>query len=219
MSYPVVNSDPIATILAARQRQIQSLAAMRSGLRSSYTPQPSSRSQRGDIHGGHAYGPSSYQGWYPGDRVTLGSEAWGGGYADDTRLANGQTIEDVFANPYADDPEMAALMQDIAKLAQAGRLGGARSPKEAQKGELRVIAGNRSDGVKPKEVRIDEHNGYDTTREENNYHDNRTETRKDGKIGTEYDVTVTWEDGTTTQKRVTLKQSNQIIYMDSAYSY
>ena len=98
---------------------------------------------------------------------------------------------------------------------------GAQPPaKVGQKGDLRVIAGNRSDGVKPKEIRIDDANNYDYQKSENSYQDNRQEARfKDGTVGREYDVTVTWEDGSTTKKRVTLKQPNQIVYMDTAYSY
>lgn len=83
-----------------------------------------------------------------------------------------------------------------------------------------MIAGDRSDGVKPKEVRIDDANNYDYQKSENGYQDNRQEARfKDGTIGREYDVTVTWEDGSTTKKRVKLKQPGQIVYMNSSYSY
>lgn len=213
MSNITADFDPIATILAARQRQIQSQLNMRSSMAQSpiepaFIPQNS---------GSQQYNP--YDQDYPRDSVTLGGNSWSWGSPTDTRLANGQTIEELFANPYADDPEMAAIMENIAKLAKAGRLNNTKPQKEAQKGELRVIAGDRADGVKPKEVRIDEHNGYEYTKNENHFRDNRTTTNQEGKVGTEYDVTVTWEDGTTTTKRVTLKQGSQTVYMDDAYSY
>lgn len=136
-------------------------------------------------------------------------------------MSNGQSIEDLFNNPYGSQPDLGYLEQELRRLQEAKRMYGTQPPaKEGQKGDLRVIAGNRSDGVKPKEIRIDDANNYDYQKSENSYQDNRQEARfKDGTVGREYDVTVTWEDGSTTKKRVKLKQPGQIVYMDTAYSY
>ena len=136
-------------------------------------------------------------------------------------MSNGQSIEDLFNNPYGSQPDLSYIEEEMRRLQEARRMHGAQPPaKVGQKGDLRVIAGNRSDGVKPKEIRIDDANNYDYQKSENSYQDNRQEARfKDGTVGREYDVTVTWEDGSTTKKRVTLKQPNQIVYMDTAYSY
>ena len=202
----------MATVMAARQQQITMLLQNRSNFpysngSSTQTGVPSA--------GGFPYGG--------GDRVTLGGNTYG--YSspidtNDTRMSDGRTIEQMFADPYA-GTDMGYLKEALDKVKEAQRIYGVKpQTKTGEKGDLRVIAGNRSDGVKPKEVRIDEHNGYDYERKENNYHDSRQETRfKDGKIGNEYDVTVTWEDGSTTTKRVTLKKPGQIVYMDTAYSY
>jgi hypothetical protein len=83
-----------------------------------------------------------------------------------------------------------------------------------------VIAGDRADGVKPREVRIDDANSYDYQKGENSYQENRQETRfKDGTIGREYDITVTWEDATQTRKRVQLREAGQIVYISTAEGY
>ena len=137
------------------------------------------------------------------------------------RMSNGQSIEDLFNNPYGSQPDLGYLEEELRRLQEAKRLRGPSAPaKEGQKGDLRVIAGDRADGVKPKEVRIDDANNYDTHKAENSYQDNRQETRfKDGTVGREYDVTVTWEDGTTTKKRVQLREPGQIVYINSAYGF
>lgn len=172
------------------------------------------------VSGGFTSGLPAFQ----NDRVTLGNISYSsGGAADVATMSNGQSIEDVFNNPYT--PDTMYLKEALDKIAAARAIYGAGSvgsapKKEAQKGDLRVIAGDRADGVKPKEVRIDDANDYDWQKYENSYQDNRQEARfKDGTIGREYDVTVTWADGTTTKKRVTLKEPGQIVYMNDAYSY
>lgn len=158
--------------------------------------------------------PGGYGPWGPDPNVF-----WNSGQG--ARMSNGQSIEDLFNNPYGSQPDLAYLEEELRRLQEAKRMYGTQPPaKEGQKGDLRVIAGNRSDGVKPKEIRIDDANSYDWQKSENSYQDNRQEARfKDGTVGREYDVTVTWEDGSITKKRVTLKEPGQIVYMDSAYSY
>lgn len=230
------NFDAIGTIQAARQRQLQSLMSVRS---SNFPYSTGGGSYQQPSFGGYSWG---------GDTVTLSGQTWpyssGGGYSYGNGgsygggygygngygygtgnssvppLPNGQTIEEIFANPYA-GTDMGYLQEALDKIAAAREMYGVQPPrKEGQKGDLRVIAGDRSDGVKPREVRIDDANNYDYQKSENNYQDNRYETRfKDGTIGREYDVTVTWEDGSTTRKRVKLKEAGQIVYMNSAYSY
>jgi hypothetical protein len=204
------NFDAIGTIQRARAQQIQSLMAMRSN----FPYSTGGGSSQAPTYGGNSWGS---------DTVTLGGQSWGysnGNSASSTRLSNGQTIEEIFANPYA-GTDMGYLQEALDKIAAARRMYGVQpTRKEGQKGDLRVIAGDRPDGVKPKEVRIDDVNNYDYQKAENGYQDNRYETRfKDGTIGRQYDVTVTWEDGSTTKKRVKLKDAGQIVYMNSAYSF
>lgn len=172
------------------------------------------------VSGGFLSGLAGFQ----NDRVTLGNITYtAGGRPDGASLSGGQSVEEIFSNPYT--PDTMYLKEALDKIAAARAIYGAgpvgSSPKkEAQKGDLRVIAGDRADGVKPKEVRIDDANDYDWQKYENSYQDNRQEARfKDGTIGREYDVTVTWADGTTTKKRVTLKEPGQIVYMNDSYSY
>lgn len=223
------NYDAIAAIQQARAQQIQSLMG-----RSSNFPYSTG--------GGNFNAPTGGNPWGY-DTVTLGGQTWGGysnstptannwgystptagnwGYSsgDSGTMSNGQSIEDIFNNPFA-GTDMGYLQEALDKIAAARRTYGVQPPKkEGQKGDLRVIAGDRSDGVKPKEVRIDDANNYDYQKAENSYQDNRQETRfKDGTIGREYDVTVTWEDGTTTRKRVKLKEAGQIVYIRSADGY
>lgn len=204
------NFDAIGTIQRARAQQLQSMMTQRSNF--PYSNNGGYRQQQPQM--------PTYGGFYGNDTVTLGGQTWSSGSGSDTRLSNGQTIEEMFANPYA-GTDMGYLQEALDKIAAARRIYGVQpSPKEGQKGDLRVIAGDRSDGVKPKEVRIDDANNYDYQKSENGYQDNRQEARfKDGTIGREYDVTVTWEDGSTTKKRVKLKQPGQIVYMNSSYSY
>ncbi len=140
---------------------------------------------------------------------------------DPGRMSNGQSIEDLFNNPYGSQPELGYLEEELRRLQEAKRARGPQAPpKVGQKGDLRVIAGDRADGVKPREVRIDDANNYDTQKSENSYQDRRQEARfKDGTVGREYDVTVTWEDGTTTKKRVQLRDPGQIVYINSAHGF
>jgi hypothetical protein len=139
---------------------------------------------------------------------------------DDTRLSNGQTIEQVFNDPFTGTDN--AFLKDVLDQIGAARAtyGAQPSRTQGQKGDLRVIAGDRSDGVKPREVRIDDANSYDWQKGENSYQENRQETRfKDGTIGREYDITVTWADDTLTRKRVQLREAGQIVYISTAEGY
>jgi hypothetical protein len=161
---------------------------------------------------------------FQNDSVTLGNITYvPGGPADGARMSDGRSIEDVFNNPYgADQAYLAEALEKIraARALYGAKPTGATPGKEVQKGDLRVIAGDRPDGVKPKEVRIDDVDNYDWKKEENRYQDNRFETSfSDRQIGREYDVVVTWEDGSTTNKRVTLERPGQIVYMKDSWSY
>lgn len=136
----------------------------------------------------------------------------------DTQLPGGQSIEDMFNNPFQGQEYLKDALDTISAVRNVYGVQPARTP--GQKGDLRVIAGDRYDGVKPREVRIDDVNSYDYQKGENSYQENRQEVRfKDGTIGREYDVTVTWEDGTSTLKRVQLREAGQIVYISSAEGY
>lgn len=135
-------------------------------------------------------------------------------------MSNGQSIEDIFKNPYAGTNN--EYLKDVIDTISAVRrvYGVTPSKNVGTKGDLRVIAGDRADGVKPREIRIDDANNYDYQKGENSYQENRQETRfKDGTVGREYDITVTWEDSTTTRKRVQLKEAGQIVYIRTAEGY
>lgn len=132
--------------------------------------------------------------------------------------SSGQSIEDIFNNPFAGQEYLKEALDTISAVRAV--YGVQPSRTVGQKGDLRVIAGDRSDGVKPREVRIDDANSYDWQKGENSYQENRTEVRfKDGTIGREYDITVTWEDGTATRKRVQLREAGQIVYIRTAEGY
>lgn len=124
----------------------------------------------------------------------------------------------MFANPFQGQEY---LKEALDKISAVRATYGVQPPRATgQKGDLRVIAGDRYDGVKPREVRIDDANSYDYQKGENSYQENRQEVRfKDGTIGREYDITVTWEDGSSTRKRVQLKEAGQIVYIRSAEGY
>lgn len=205
------NFDAISTIQRARAQQLSAMMG-----RSNF---PYSDPRTGQQPPQRPAMPT-YGGSHGNDTVTLGGSSWGYSTGDSTRLSNGQSIEELFNNPYA-GTDMGYLQEALEKIQAARRMYGVQPPKkEGQKGDLRVIAGDRADGVKPKEVRIDDANNYDYQKSENGYQDNRYETRfKDGTVGRSYDVTVTWEDGSTTKKRVKLKEPGQIVYMNSSYSF
>ena len=124
----------------------------------------------------------------------------------------------MFANPFQGQEYLKDALDKI--TAVRSTYGVQPSRTVGQKGEFRVIAGDRYDGVKPREVRIDDANSYDYQKGENSYQDNRQELRfTNGTIGREYDVTVTWEDGTATRKRVQFREAGQIVYIRSAEGY
>lgn len=220
--------DPFSVLRNARAQQADSLRGMQSNFPYSQPTPPINNFGQGfggpdtltlsgqfpQQYGGENWGGQGAGPWGPDPNVFWNSGNGG-------RMSNGQSIEDLFNNPYGSQPDLSYIEEEMRRLQEARRMHGAQPPaKVGQKGDLRVIAGNRSDGVKPKEIRIDDANNYDYQKSENSYQDNRQEARfKDGTVGREYDVTVTWEDGSTTKKRVTLKQPNQIVYMDTAYSY
>jgi hypothetical protein len=132
--------------------------------------------------------------------------------------SSGQTIEDIFNNPFAGQEYLKDALDTISAV--RGVYGAQPARTQGQKGDLRVIAGDRADGVKPREVRIDDANSYEYQKGENSYQENRQETRfAGGTIGREYDITVTWEDGTATRKRVQLREAGQIVYIRSADGY
>lgn len=135
-------------------------------------------------------------------------------------MSNGQSIEDIFNNPFA-GTGMEYLKDALDTISAVRRIYGVTpNATVGQKGDLRVIAGDRYDGVKPRDIRIDDANNYDYQKGENSYQENRQEFRfKDGTIGREYDITVTWADDTTTRKRVQLKEAGQIVYIRSAEGY
>ncbi len=164
------------------------------------------------------------------DSVQIGVPDWGADLIPDPRRNPGMGIPTLPEMPLASDPDfhnkldafmMEALDQISAVKAMERELGLERKNEQtdAEKGGLNVVAGNRSDGVKAERVTIHERGNW-STRE---HHDNTAgwnshESRlSDGTIGTEYQVTVQWEDGTTTVRNVTLNNPNQTLVIDSAW--
>ncbi len=87
------------------------------------------------------------------------------------------------------------------------------------RGDLRVIAGNRWDGVAPQRVTIHEQGRFSTRQHTDNTGGwQSTEARfNNGEVGKTYTVNVQWVDGTSTQRAVTLNQPGQLIFIDSAF--
>lgn len=87
-------------------------------------------------------------------------------------------------------------------------------------GNLTVVAGNRSDGVKPKEITIHEKGDWKTRqRSDQNYggFSSQEGSFEGAEVGKTYQVTVSWEDGSTTVRNVTLDSPDQKVYVDGAY--
>lgn len=166
---------------------------------------------------------------FPTDTVTFGNYPGGdiGLIPDPRKLA--QMYPDV---PLSSDPDFFAkqdaiydeLLRKIAEMkaleaAQGAQKGKDGDGKSAQKGNLNVVAGNRSDGVKAKKVTIHQDGKY-RTRQSNenvagyNEHESKFE---NAKVGQYYDVWVEWEDGSTSHREVMMREPGQTVYIDNQY--
>ncbi len=109
-----------------------------------------------------------------------------------------------------------AMVKEMERALGIQRPGGAA---EAQRGDFRVIAGNRTDGVKARRVTIHEQGDW-SSRE---HHDNTAgwgaheSLKQDATLGTTYQVTVEWEDGTSTVRNVNFHTPGQVVVIDSAW--
>lgn len=91
--------------------------------------------------------------------------------------------------------------------------------KQAKKGDLNVVAGNRKDGVKAKKVTVHEHRDWKTRQWDENTGGYRSHESKfeNAKVGKTYQVNVEWEDGTTTTRNVEMESPGQTVYIDTKY--
>lgn len=153
---------------------------------------------------------------FGGSGAATGVRHWGS--QPSNQVPPNLSIEDIFNNPFQGQEYLKDALDTISAIRNV--YGVQPNNTVGQKGDLRVIAGDRYDGVKPREIRVDDANNYDWQKGENSYQENRQEFRfKDGTIGREYDILVTWEDGTQTRKRVQLKEAGQIVYIRTAEGY
>ncbi len=126
-------------------------------------------------------------------------------------------------SPYDEDylQETQRFLQEMIELNQ--RLNRARPtrpqpPQTRQRGDLRVVAGQRSDGVKPSQIVIHEKGDWSSRQRTESYgYPNFLGQFQNGKLGSTYQVTVMWEDGTTTVRDVRLSSPDQTIFIDSFY--
>lgn len=90
--------------------------------------------------------------------------------------------------------------------------------ESAGDGALTVRADERSDGVKATEVTIHESGVWRNRTRGHSYGNSEFDTTYDnGEIGTWYQVTVHWEDGSKTVRDVQLTEPNQTVVIDTPY--
>ncbi len=89
---------------------------------------------------------------------------------------------------------------------------------ETTQGNLRVIAGNRYDGVLPERIVIHEKGDWSSRQFSENFGYQSFEGQyTDGEIGQTHQVTVEWADGSRTVRDVTLDSPEQVIFINSSY--
>ncbi len=112
-------------------------------------------------------------------------------------------------------------IQQISGVNQIGAaLGVSTNPQgNGQRGDVRVLVGNRWDGVAPQRVTIHEQGRFSTRQHTDNIGGFRaTEARfTNGEVGKTYTVAVQWADGTTTQRQVTMNQPGQLFIIDTPF--
>lgn len=149
---------------------------------------------------------------------------------DTVSLGQGlESPELIPGTPSAYDPNFLAdtdrFLQDMLALnasLDAMRPPGSKetSPEKAAAGEgnLTVVAGNRSDGVKPSNIVIHEKGNWRSRQRSYNYGSETQEgSFQGGELGQTYQVTVYWEDGSTTVRDVTLEDENQRVVIDTTW--
>lgn len=202
--------DPLAELEKARRAQLQAMLATR---RQQLATLPNMTG------GGGA--PTLLA---PVDTVSLGGGLPELGLIPNPLRSGGHEI------PRLDDPRYLekhnAFYDDILNQAMALKalerahgLHNGGDTKSAQKGDLNVVAGNRTDGVKAKKVTVHELGNWPSRQHneniaEYNSHESRFENKK---VGTTYQVRVEWEDGSSTVRDVTLESPGQTVYIDQQY--
>lgn len=186
--------NSLATLQAARQAQIASLAQQRFG---------------GEL-------PLSLPA-FPLDTVTLGSTPENPGLIPDPRR-----IAQAYPNnqdAYFDEVLKQLAILKAAQAATEAKSGTNDGTKSSQKGDLNVVAGNRSDGVKAKKVTIHQDGKWNTRQRSENIGEYKDHESKfsNAKVGEYYDVWVEWEDGTTTHREVRMESPGQTVRIDSQY--
>lgn len=123
----------------------------------------------------------------------------------------------------ADLEELSDFLNNALAVNQAlGPRKGSQKPdgqgETAGDGSLTVRADERSDGVKATEVTIHESGVWRNRTRGHSYGNSEFDTTYDnGEIGTWYQVTVHWEDGSKTVRDVQLTEPNQTVVIDTPY--
>ncbi|MFA5509119.1 MAG: hypothetical protein WC314_19100 [Vulcanimicrobiota bacterium] len=210
MNYDAALMNSMATLQKARTAQLASLASARYGAPVATPTLPS----------------------FPMDTVSLGNYPGDPGLIPDPRKM--AQMMPGFDIPLSSDPDYLQrheaiydqLLKQIMEMkaleaAQGGSEGKGTdgSKSSTSKGNLNVVAGGRSDGVKAKKVTIHKDNNYSSRQYNENIAEyNKHESRFEGaQVGEYYDVWVEWEDGTTTHREVRMDSPGQTVYIDSQY--
>lgn len=213
MDYLLGGFDPFAALRKAQQEQLRAMLATRR------------KYAQTALAGGANKG--THANFIPVDTVNLGSTLPELGLMPNP-LRSGNSLHEI---PRLDDPQyfqkQNAFYDDILRQAMAvkqleaiaGIGGSKKGTKSANSGDLNVVAGNRTDGVKAKKVTVHELRNWPSRQHNENIagynsHDSKFENKK---VGTTYQVRVEWEDGSSTVRDVTMEKPGQTVYIDTAY--
>jgi len=212
MNLDTAMMNSMATLQKAQTAQLASLASARTGTPVTVPSLPS----------------------LPMDTVTLGGYPADPGLMPDPRKLAQMMGPDWNSIPLSSDPDYLQRHQEIydqllekimavkaleAAQGGSGAKGADGKGTSASKGDLNVVAGGRSDGVKAKKVTIHKDNNYRSRQwNENIAEHNKHESKFEGaKVGEYYDVWVEWEDGSTTHREVRMDSPGQTVYIDNQY--
>jgi len=197
MNYDAVLTSSMARLQQAQAAQVSSLAAVRSA--ESLVLSPS---------------------LFPTDTVSLGGPGLDLGLIPDPGRPGRMGLPDFAGNQ---DAYFQNLMEQMMRLkaaqAMLGIQPGSGSDSSAEKGDLKVTAGERRDGTKAKKVTVHKKGQWSTRQYDDNVGGYRKHesTYENGEVGETYQVRVEWEDGQTTIRDVTLEEPGQQVFIDTLY--
>lgn len=248
MDYDAVLRNSMATLDRARNAQLAALTQNRQAGPTPIYPSPSPVQDNGfagfpmdSVSIGNVYAdpglmPDPYQ--MANQMASQMANQFSGGFADPSFMTNpfqsGNSFYGDFDSiPLSTDPDFLQkqdaiydkLIDDILMMKELERALGVDKKKddktESTKGDLNVVAGNRSDGVKAKKVVIHKSREWNTRQgqlDENLTGENAYGGQfENAEVGEYYQVNVEWEDGSTTTREVRMDSPGQTVYIDSAY--